>query len=249
MKIENDKYFIEDKIFYNPCSVFKQQTIEKVFEFAYEMSFGEGEHRNHRSGGQYNRKNGQIFINAFQGKLAELGVYNYIFSLNKAMYKQLSLPDFDVHGSNKWDDFDISYKNIKFSIKSTKFYGNLLLLETKDWDMDAQYIPNIEKGNSHYDYTILGRIAPDGEKLMKDNNILKSDVIEKELLMRIILSQEWSCDIPGYISNLELKSIIQRKQIIPQNALLNGKIPMDAENYYEETGKLKDFGNLVKSFK
>ena len=34
-------------------------TVKKVFDFAYEMSYGTGEHRNHRSGGDLKRKNGE----------------------------------------------------------------------------------------------------------------------------------------------------------------------------------------------
>lgn len=62
------------KSFQNPVA-FQAETIEKVFNFAYEMSFGDGEHRDHRTGGSLNRKKGQIFINTFQGKLSELAVY------------------------------------------------------------------------------------------------------------------------------------------------------------------------------
>jgi hypothetical protein len=36
---------------------------------------------------------------------------------------------------------------------------------------------------------------------------------------------------------------------LSKGVLLNSKTTMDAENYYEETGKLKDFFELVKKIK
>jgi len=123
----------------------------------------------------------------------------------------------------------------------------LLLLETKDWKDEVLYIPNLEKGNGYYDYTILVRINPDGENIMKANKLLYVDIVDKEKLREVIFNELWSYDVPGYISNNELKILIGKQQIIPQNALLNGKITMDAENYYEETGNLNDCRELIKN--
>ena len=41
-----------------------------------------------------------------------------------------------------------------------------------------------------------------------------------------------------------MKWIIKNQRILPKNSLLNGKIRMDAENYYVETGDLKDIKQL-----
>jgi len=248
MRIEGNSYYIDNKSPFIQESKFKTTTVSKVFDFAYEMSFGkDGEHRKYRSGGQYNRRNGQIFINTFQGKLAELGVFNEFFKYNNVVYNSndLSKPDFEVYGLGAWDDADIVYKKIKFSVKSTKFYGNLLLLETKDWNENAEYIPNIKSENASYDYLILVRIKEDGEALMKSRSFLYKDKLQKQELYSLIFSKEWFYDIPGYITNDDLKSIINNNQIMPQNALLNGRIRMDAENYYEETGALQDFKKLI----
>jgi hypothetical protein len=247
MKIENNNYIVTNKKPYNSIRNFKENTIKRVFDFAYEMSYGQGEHRNHRSGGNHNRKNGEIFINTFQGKLSELAVYNEFFLLNNEVFNNLSKPDFEVYGLGEWDDSDMSLGVTSFSIKSTKYYGNLLLLETKDWDNNAQYIPNLKIGEtSHYNYIILVRLGEDGEYIMKSNGLLYSNEVDKEKLFSLIIPYKWSYDIPGYITNSDLKNIIRNKQIIPKDALLNGKTKMDAENYYEETGNLKDFFDLVK---
>ena len=139
LRQEGNEYFIDSKKSFQVSNTFRDETIDRVFNFAYDMTFGNGEHRDHRTGGTINRKKGQIFINTFQGKLSELGVYNTFSQSNKEAYNKLSKPDFDVYGLGEWDDSDIELNEIKFSIKSTKFYGNLLLLETKDWSEKGEY--------------------------------------------------------------------------------------------------------------
>lgn len=246
LKQVNNGYYIENSKPFLSGNIFKDETIEKVFNFAYSMTFGEGEHRDHRTGGLLNRKKGQIFINTFQGKLSELGVYNLISRKNKEAYKKLSAPDFDVYGLGEWDNSDIKLEDIKFSVKSTKFYGNLLLLEKKDWNSKGEYLPNLNTEKDFlYDYFILVRIKPDGEKIMRANKLLYSNNINKDELYSLIKSQKWEYDIPGYITIEDLKSLIANDFILPQRSLLNGKIPMDAENYYVQSGDMKNFQELV----
>lgn len=123
----------------NFSGTFKGETIHKVFNFAYQMTFGgDGEHRHYRSGGTHTRKNGEIFANTFQGKLAECAVYNYACRAKM----QATSPDFSVYGLKSWDFEDINIDGKSCSIKSTKSFGNLLLLETKDYDSLGTYLPN-----------------------------------------------------------------------------------------------------------
>lgn len=246
LRCERNSYYIENKKEFQEGNIFKNETIDIVFNFAYEMTFGSGEHRDHRSGGVTSRKKGQIFINTFQGKLSELAIYNIFYKINKDAYLKLSKPDFQVYGLGEWDDSDITLNNIKFSIKSTKYYGNLLLLETKDWNINGEYIPNINTDkNQIYDYFVLVRIKPDSEQLMIKNKLLYSNNINKNLLYNIIKSEKWEYDIAGYMTNDDLKYIIKNNYVIPQNALLNGRIIMDAENYYIQSGDMKDFRQLI----
>jgi len=178
-----------------------------------------------------------------------LGVYNTFFRNNKEAYNKLSKPDFDIYGLGEWDDSDIELGEIKISVKSTKFYGNLLLLETKDWNKHGEYIPNINSNkNSLYDYFILVRIKPDGEKIMRNNRLLYSNDIEKEYLYSLIKYEKWEYDIAGYITREDLKYLINNDFILPQKSLLNGTIPMDAENYYIQSGDMRNFYSLIKSF-
>ena len=246
LKQINNAYFIENRKIFKNNNTFKTETINRVFDFAFNMSFGYGEHR---TGGTLKRKKGQIFINTFQGKLSELGVYNIFYKNNREAYSKLSKPDFDVYGLGEWDDSDIVLDDIKLSIKSTKFYGNLLLLETKDWNSDGEYIPNINRDkNSFYDYFILVRIKPDGEKIMSMNRLLYSNDINKEKLYSVVISEKWEYDIAGYITNEDLRYLIKNNFILPQKSLLNGKIIMDAENYYIQSGDMRNFIKLIRTF-
>lgn len=246
LRQEGNNYHIENSKSFQNGNTFKDETITRVFDFAYSMTFGDGEHRDHRTGGNLRRKKGQIFINTFQGKLSELAIYNVFLEFNKTAYEKLSEPDFDVYGLGEWDDSDIMLGDIKFSVKSTKFYGNLLLLETKDWNVNGEYVPNLNTDkNSIYDYFILVRINPDAERLMSSKRFLYSNEINKEELYSLIKSVTWEYDIAGYITNEDLKSLINNNFILPQKSMLNGKIPMDAENYYIQSGDMKIFQQLI----
>lgn len=69
---EGNVYYTNAKAPYNKDGTLKKQTIERVFDFAYTMAFTtKGEHRSTRSGGEHSRRNGEIFANTFQGKIAE----------------------------------------------------------------------------------------------------------------------------------------------------------------------------------
>ncbi|PKF63393.1 hypothetical protein CW745_00660 [Psychromonas sp. psych-6C06] len=250
-QVGND-YSLNWKKEFNPCfPAFKFETIKTVFEFAYAMSFAhKGAHRDHRSGGLHHRKNGEIFINAFQGKLSELAVYNYFFQFNRACYEQLSPPDLDVYELSKWDDCDLQLNNQCYSIKSTKYYGDLLLLERQDWDMTGQYIPNLENDKpSHFDYFILVRVKPDGEGMLKQAKCLYSNQVDKQALFELITSEQWVVDVPGYLSHDMLQLLISQQQLIPQGAQLNKKTIMDADNYYVQSGDLCCLKKLISEMK
>ena len=222
---------------------FRIESIQKAFDFAYKMSFGgEGEHRDSRSGGTIHRKKGEIFSNTFQGKLAEFAIYN-ICHKNKV---KIPLPDLETYDLGKWDTYDFKVNNKKISVKSTKYYGQLMLLETKDWDKNGRYVPNINTENCIYDYFILVRIKPSAEDIMKKLRILYSNECDYDELISEFLNVDWSYDIPGYINNNQLKYIISNNFIIPKGAILGKYTKMDAENYYIQTGDMTNINYLFK---
>ena len=82
------------------------------------------------------------------------------------------------------------------------------------------------KKQSNYDYFILVRTKVD----IPDKN---NSLFSKEKLKKIIFEKHILAEISGVLSNCDfVNQIIKYKYIIYQNDLLNGKIPMDADNYY-----------------
>ena len=197
LKIMGDSFYITNKREYICNSVLYKEDVEECFDFAYEMTFGQkGAHRNYRSGGQARRNNGEVFIDAFQGKLAEFAFYNYCCKYPLDINK----PDLEVMGLNKWDTSDFEVNGYSVAVKSTKSYGQLLLLETKDWNDEGLYIPNYGTGHEKYDFFVLIRVSPDGKTLMKKNRMLYSINLDKNNLAHSILEQEWQCNIVGFIT-------------------------------------------------
>ena len=240
LHIEGIKYYVQNKKRFSTYAEILPNDKKECFNFAYGMSYAnKGEHRDSRSGGNLHRTKGQIFINTFQGKMAEFALYRYL----KDHQIDVNKPDTEQYKLGKWDSYDLDCQGKHFSVKSTKSYGNLLLLETKDWNENGEYIPNCSKGTSKYDYTVLVRFDPDGEKLMKQQCLLYQKEKEipsniEQILLKKIVSQHWSYDFPGFIYYSELVKLIRERRIIPQNAMLNGGTKMDAENYYFQTGNM-----------
>jgi hypothetical protein len=248
MKLEfknNNEYYINKSKSFKGVAINNSQII-KAFDFAYDMCFGLGHHRNHRTGGQINRKKGELFSNTFQGKLSEIVLYDLF--LSKGI--NTSEPDYSVNGKGIWDDVDLIINNKKINIKSAAFFSNLLLLETKDWNENAEYLPNKNiSSSSNYDYFILVRIKPDIKNILTTNRLFYSNDIEKETLFNLTINEEWYYDIAGCSSHNTIKYIIKNNYILPQNSLLNGKIKMDAENFYIQSGDMKDIDLLISNIK
>jgi hypothetical protein len=243
MTILNNKdghnFFIPTTKKFNPAQI-ERNYVNETLDFAYAMTFGKGgEHRKYRSGGSHTRKNGEIFCDTFQGKLAEYFVYQKLISIGVDCPK----PDIDKWGLGKWDDEDFVINNKLINVKSMAFFSNLLLLETKDWDETGKYIPN----NKSYDYFFVVRIKPDLKKEFRNQRMLYSDHISLERIKSTLERQSFFADLPGYITNLFLKEKIQEKQILPKGSILNGRIKMDAENFYILSSDFEEFKN-VKEF-
>ncbi len=199
--------------------------VKDAFDFAYDMTFGQmGEHRDHRTGGTHQRSNGEIFANTFQGKLCEFAIYQELRDKH-----EINKPDLSVYGLGKWDNRDFQIDDKTVSVKSTKSFGQLLLLETKDWTAKGEYIPN---GRETYDCIFMVRIKNDPESIMKNNKIFFLNNIEKDQLWNSFENIDWIYDVPRYITYEELVYIINNDYIIFKNDLLNGKTLMDADNYY-----------------
>lgn len=82
---------------------------------------------------------------------------------------------------------------------------------------------------------------------MKQHKLLYSQKVNRNKLFKIINSKPWLYDIPGYITQQDLRDIITQQHILPQGALLNKNTEMDAENYYIQSGDMKNFAQLIST--
>ncbi len=251
LKQQGNEFYITSK------KDFQNQPIDKsfvndAFDFAYAMVFGEGFHRNHRSGGQHKRKKGELFANTLQGKLAEFIVHE---QLKQQGLTGLSEVDTSIHGQGVWDDTDLQCNGKKINIKSMAFFSNLLLLEVKDWNEKGEYIPNLNSSlnsnsdsqvSTHYDYFVVVRIKPDIKQRLQKARLFYANDISRQDLENIVFEQLWFFDVAGVCSHKSIQHIIARNYLLPKNALLNGKTKMDADNYYIQTGDLKSFDFFVE---
>lgn len=219
--------------------------IEKSHDFAYKMVFGYGaqggnNHRNYRSGGLSRRDPMTVYGDAFMGKLAEFAFYQ---CLNGSGHWFVSDPDVEVYPRGQWDSGDFIIrrrydgKSFRVSLKSTKTFGNLMLLETQDWTTDGRYIPDIGTSDGgNYDLHFMVRVGsyPEFDVRRVSNH-------DYAFLRRSVLSYKWCYDIPGFITRQDLIDAIGSGLVLPQGSYLNGKIRMDAENYYIQAGDFRKF--------
>lgn len=249
--LESDRlgsYIVNSKRDFVRNGILTLDDVDRCFDFAYGMTFGgRGAHRDHRSGGQAHRHLGEIFINTFQGKLAEFALYNYIILVGEM---SIDPPDTEMMELTRWDSFDMDIEGSIINVKSTKRRGNLLLLETKDWDSEGRYIPNSESGCEEYDFFVLTRVDPDGERIMREHGFLYADSADKEILRRIILYERWRVNLAGYITGEELiDGVIRPGHILTQNSTLNRYTRMDAENYYVQAGDMHEIDGLLREIR
>ena len=120
-------------------------------------------------------------------------------------------------------------------------------METKDWNNEGEYIPNINTEYSIYDYFVLVRIKDDVKSFFYKQNLNENNIIKD--IRQKIESSKFYYDIPGFFTTITLKYIIENGYVIPKNSLLNNKTKMDAENYYIQSGNLKKMEFFLKELK
>jgi len=246
LKQTSKSYFVNSKKNFEAKKI-DFYTVEKCFSFAHNMIWGDGHHRVKRSGGQQLRTKGEMFANTLQGKIAEYIVYQ---EFTQHGFSDIEEPDTNIHGEGTWDDTDLTYKELKINIKSAAFFSDLLLLETKDWDSDGNYIPNKKNDASQqYDYFILTRLKPDLKYLLKSKHLLFSNDVTIDQLKKLVFNEQWFYDVAGVCSLRSIKYVIKNKYILPQGALLNEKTSMDADNYYIQSGSLQNIDCLFNELK
>lgn len=243
MQVTNGTYKVTKRVKFEKLNIFRSNTVKLVIDFAFNMTFGSrGEHRQTRSGGSFSRDNYEIFANTFQGKLSEFAVANLLYK-----HKEFKEPDLSTHGLGVWEDADFLLGNNAIAVKSTKSYGNLILLESKDWDKNGKYLASVTEPRT-YSHIVLVRIKPDIEMILQQYKHQKTKKVLLAELKSNLLGFDWEYDIPGYITNVDLIHVISNGLKIPKGALLNHSVKMDAENFYVQAGDLRPVENLVSEF-
>lgn len=239
-------YTFNSKNPFNGTNNLTSEDLDNSFEFAYNMAYGEL-HRSNRSGGTYTRNNTEIFVDALQGKLSEFFTQKVFIDAGI----KVSDVDTNLYKRGEWDSEDLSVfttkgQQTKITIKSTKHFGNLMLLETKDWNSEGYYIPSGELGK--YGVFVLVRVKFGLDFILKSKKLYFSKNIDKKLLREIfdsiISGDEFSFDIPGILYRNDIKKIIKSKQIIYKGHMLNSTI-IDADNYYVQSGNMRSVNNLL----
>lgn len=240
MKINGQSFTVTGRKPFRPAGQIRTSTIETVTKFAFDMTYGsKGEHRDHRSGGSAKRSSAQIFSDTFQGKLSEFALANVLYKLDGFVP-----PDTSTYELGTWESVDFKLGVNLFSVKSTKYFGNLLLLEKADWDLNGRYLPTGEDPKA-YTHIVLVRIAPDIEELIRPRSSRSES--KYEALLETLLAHKWEYEITGYITSEDLKEIMSLGHEIPKGSLLNGKVLMDASNYYVQAADLRGVSELTKS--
>lgn len=238
--IEDNKVIVpkNGKKDFNPNTKINNSGKKKSIDFACEMAYGEGHHNPNSFGsGNYKRNKDQIFRDALQGKIAEVGFYNYFYILEqKKQNYGLKIdqePEFEVWGKGEWEDCDFTLNNGKYniSIKSTKYIGNLLLLERDRYTRAGLY-REPEEGSDpvQYDAFFLCRVSnvfgPEIEKIRSYKNL-----------------DEIKCEVTGFITYDDFIKVIKNNQFIQKGTILG--TPMKVDNYYVCAQDLKiDIGLL-----
>lgn len=240
LKFSEQTYYFQkgSECSFKPLRGVSYSDFKRVFIFAYEMVLGRGHHRNMRTGGSFTRNKDTAFVNALEGKLGEVCIYREF--LKNGI--DIGYPDLNVMGFDSWDKADINFKNIKMSVKTSKSYSRMMLLDKRDYLVTKDgkkvfYRPDKEI----VDVFLFTRMKSNIINVLKEmKNISCNDsyirIFYKKAIIRF--------DSPCYINNKDVLNMINHKMILPQGAMLNGRTIVDADNYYIFINDMKPISNL-----
>lgn len=191
-------------------------TSNKLIEHIYDFSMNMVHNEFFKPDIQGNRKELDIFINAFQGKIAEAACicifqkYNYDISM-----KDL---DLNIYPRGQWDIGDIILKDenkndVYFDVKSIKENSNFLLLETSRFNEDGSLSYKNSDGSSHkLDAYCLVKVGFNKD-LYKDNPL---NLSKEEFLSNLSVRTT-------YIGSITLDDFWKYKRLVPRGIFCNGR--------------------------
>lgn len=182
---------------------------------------------------------------AILGKFGEFGIYKFL----KESGYDVSYPDLKVRKKGEWDDGDLLLGEGKINIKTTKHFGNLLLLKKDDWDSEGNYNWGLkihpdgtrEKYlDTSYKYFFLCRIKPDIDDLIEiDEKTSKDQIIDQLSNLRI------QADIPGFINIYDFRKIISEDIHIKKGQSIGAR-KFSEDLYYCQAGELRSIDQIQK---
>lgn len=223
--------------------VIDDDILRKTFNFAYDMTFGgKGEHRHDSFTGKsgYERKNGEIFVDTFQGKLSEFATYKYCVE-RKIKCQEV---DLTIGELNYWDNIDMIIGGKNISIKSTKGYSKFLLLECDNYDEEGNYKHPFNK-KIKVDSFLLCRVQSATksyvESKLKEQTMLYSDNVDKTKLFHLLCNEKWEVELSGFLTKSDFKNnVIGSNHIMKKGFFMgNSSEKMKVDNYYVFIDDLK----------
>lgn len=219
--------------------------IELAGDFAMRMTYlGEGQHKATRSGGLHKRNQREIFSDTFQGKLAEFALLQI---LSPYLDKTYLAPSLLAAPLGYWEASDVLGPGISIEVKSTKPFGNLLLLEKENWNSSGEYRHGTDGSATRISHVALIRISP---SIHEHARMLEQKYMtgkaDKVGLTNELLRHKWTFDIAGFARREDLQQVFRAQQLLRQGSMLgpNG-VRMDADNYYIQTGDLRPLSELL----
>ncbi|MCQ2978415.1 MAG: hypothetical protein MJ245_01300 [Clostridia bacterium] len=238
-KIGEGEYLTNSLKQLKPIIVPEQYTLDSA-QFAYDMTYGKkGAHR------ENNRAMDTIFANAYQGKLAEFAIYDYLNSYGV----DCSKPDIRALGRGYWDSGDLYSGNEIISVKSSVSYMNFLRLKFDDYDEQGRYRYGYGKYKED-DYIAYARVLPNINRTIKDNSFEISDLIRRDALTvndleRLVAEETWKCDLTGFITRDEFRKEIIEEDLVVEKGDKVDNLTMFDKYYYAQAGDLSDMDDLL----
>ena len=184
------------------------EIVYRIFDFAYESV----KNQNIKPDFQGARKDIDIFVNLFQGKIAELAV---LLELKKEGFPvSTNQLDLTLRGRGNWDNGDIILKNkygqdVYIDVKSIKGNSSNLLIETCRFNKDGSLSYENCDGTKHYlDAYALVRVDFSKNLFSYDFSKIEKETFFEDLEIRTT-----------FIGSITLKDFWEKKKFVPRGTI------------------------------
>jgi hypothetical protein len=183
----------------------------------------------------------KVIKNSIIGKLGEFAVYHF---LDRMGYLP-GYPDLRIieKGESKNDGgYDLKILNKYYiNVKTSTGGSNTLLLKKSHFDSLGNCVYRKSSEDPPCQYFFLCRINPDLKKINLE------DWTDIDSVVRELSQLRFRCDIPGFLTIDDFKKIILEKVTINTGQMLAVKdFKFDEDNYYCQTGNLRDIEQIKK---